>query len=99
MKVQLNVDLKDKNGAWNLFLEKKLKMDFLPNSNEEIEDNGLFFKVKSRKFYLEGYVDIMLELELEIVDDLTKKDVLNRMHDSGWTYRGDTHFDIRDMVK
>jgi hypothetical protein len=98
MKVELNVELAEKNGLWDLYVGKKLEMDFLPNVGEEIEDNGLFFKVDSRTFYLKGYVHIMLKQGFEITEERDKKAVLNRMHDTGWLYRDDSDFDIRNMA-
>lgn len=89
MKIELNVELIKKNDGWNIYLEKELEMDFLPDVGEEIEDNGLSFKVNSRTFYLERYVNIMLEPEFEIIKDRDKKEVLKRMQESGWRYRGE----------
>jgi len=97
MKIELNVDIINKNDGWHLFLEKELEMDFLPDVGEEIEDNGLSFKVDSRTFHLEKYVHIMLEPVFEIINDRDKKEVLKRMQESGWTYRGDSNFDILKM--
>ena len=50
MTIKLNVDLKKNDSIWHLDLEKELELDFLPCVGEEIEDNGLTFKVVYRFF-------------------------------------------------
>lgn len=97
MEIRLNVNVKMEDGSWDLFLEKELKLEFIPNVKDEINDNGLNFIVKSRKFHLEGYLALSLDQEFEMINDKDKKEVLTRMKESGWYYRDKELFDILEL--
>lgn len=93
MQIKLSVNLKRQNIGMGLFLEKEIELDFLPDVGEEIKDNELGFTVEDRTFYLDGYVSLSLEQVFDIVEDIDEKDVLKRMKESGWDYRGDSNID------
>jgi len=94
METRLSVSVKMEDGSWDLFLEKELNLEFIPDVEDEIDDNGLNFKVRSRRFYLEGYVTLSLVQCFEMINDRNKKEVLTRMKESGWYYRDPALFDI-----
>lgn len=96
METRLNVSVKMEDGSWDLFLEKELNLEFIPDVKDEIEDNGLNFEVRSRRFYLEGHVTLSLDQCFEMINDKDKKEVLTRMKESGWYYR-DPSFDILNL--
>lgn len=90
MRIKLGVSLKKDDKSWNLFVEKESELDFLPSVGEEVEDNGITFRVEERTFHLDGYVSLTLEQTFEIISDQDKTEILERMNKSGWSYRGDS---------
>ncbi|OEC86754.1 MULTISPECIES: hypothetical protein [Methanobacterium] len=88
MKINFKITLELENSDWDLFcVEKELELSFIPNIGDVIADNGLHFKVESRKFnILDEYLTIYLQ-DYKLINDNNKKDVLKRMEDSGWYYR------------
>ena len=100
MKIILCVSLTMRDGSWDLLgVEKEVELDFLPNEGDGIADNGISFKVESRIFNIsEKFVDIYL-VGLEILDEEHKKDILKRMHDSGWYYRDQKVYNLLDEIK
>lgn len=97
MEIRLNVNVKMEDGSWDLFLEKESILEFIPDVKDEINDNGLAFIVRSRRFYLEGYVTLSLDQEFEMINDRDKEEVLTRMKESGWYYRDKELFDILEL--
>ncbi|MDD3753534.1 MAG: hypothetical protein PHQ17_03105 [Methanobacterium sp.] len=97
MEIRLYVNVKMEDGSWDLFLEKELELECIPNVKDEISDNGLNFIVRSRIFYLEGHVTLSLDQEFEMINDNDKKEVLTRMKKSGWYYRDKELFDILEL--
>ncbi len=90
MKIELTIELKMKDNIWKVFLEKEMDLEFLPDINEEVIDNGLNFRVKDRTFDLKGQVNIHLEQLFELVNNNDRKQDLMLMQESGWTYRGNS---------
>lgn len=87
-----------KDGSWELFfVEKEIELDFLPSTGDEIEDNGLNFEVESRKFNIsKESVSIYLQ-DCVIENNNDKKNILNRMKESGWYYRDPMTYDLLDL--
>jgi len=97
-KIKFNVTLGLENSNWDLFcIEKELELNFIPDIDDIIEDNGLHFKVESRKFnILERYITIYLK-DYTLTNDTVKRDVLKRMEDSGWYYRNPAAYKLSEL--
>jgi hypothetical protein len=95
MKVGLYVRLAMEDDSWDLFfVEKEIELDFLPNTGDEIQDNGLCFEVESRKFNIsKGCVSVYLQ-DFKIQNNKDKKDILKRMKESRWYYRDPDEYDL-----
>lgn len=98
MKINFKVTLELENSDWDLFcVEKELELNFIPDIDDIIADNGLHFKVESRKFnILEKYVTIYLT-NYTLINDTVKKEILKRMEDSGWYYRNPEAYKLSEL--
>ena len=95
MKIGLYVSLSMKDGSWDLFfVEKEVELDFLPDTGDEIEDNGLNFEVKSRKFNISKECVSIYLRDFVIENNNDKKSILKRMKESGWYYKDPMTYDI-----
>ena len=98
MKISLHVFLDTEDKSLDMVdIEKQIELDFIPNVGDDIVDNGLDFKVRKRRVYVEGCVSLSLDQEFEIVSDRDKKEVLTRMKESGWYYRDPVVYDLLEL--